>query len=281
MTYPLLACLATEVFAPPTIPSGSSWVIQQKVDGHRVIIDYRTSLPRTLNRNGRTYSAGPFRLSIPDVMKGYVLDGEYDPKNRRYHIFDVLKHPGDADLQYDRVLEQRYDLAAALHFDLIHAGLSEQWNLVNQHLARSEQTMMLWTGYYHGRALAPDNFTPIDGVIYKRGGSTYSPGRGTDAWLKFKFTSDISCIVTGLNIDGKSNCSLGLWDPLSESMFDVGKASTAGKRVTINSVVEVRFLKFTGKRLREPRIVQVRDDVLPSECEISQLIPFVPHLNED
>ena len=50
----------------------------------------------------------------------------------------------------------------------------------------------------------------------------------------------LDCAVTAMNIDGKSNCELTLWDPLSDADFPVGKASTSGKiGVKVGSVAEL------------------------------------------
>lgn len=269
---PLLASLATEVFTPPIVDNynvSKRWLIEPKWDGHRVIIDYRGDEPKILNRKGQPYSAGPFRIRVASHLRGTVIDGEYLPQERRYHAFDLLysDEAGDDDLEYARPLAERYTLLAAA-LDC----MPDRIYLVMRHIASSE-----WIAHYRAYALSG---RPIDGVLFKRADSPYTPGRTTD-WLKYKFVDEIDCAVTALNIDNKSNCELTLWDPLSEQNFAVGKASTSGKLgVKVGSVVTVRFLKFTGVRLREPRIVRVRDDKTPHECGIDQLIPFVPNLNE-
>jgi ATP-dependent DNA ligase len=271
MTIPILASLATEVFSPPIgerLGTSNTWWIEPKYDGHRVIIDYRTDIPKILNRNGRAYSAGPFRPKVPDAMRGCVVDGEYLPQDAVYRVFDVLKYRVDDDLDYRRHYEDRTDFSYAV-FD---PDVDLSFKCVIRHRASHA-----WINVIRGWA---NEGQPIDGVIFKLAHSPYTPGR-TAHWLKFKFVSTLDAYVSRLNIDNKSNCALSLYDPLSDTEFEVGKASTAGKFVKVGSVVEVRFLKFTaGGRLREPRIIHVRDDKQPRECQIDQLIPFVPHLND-
>lgn len=277
MTLPILASLPTEVFSPPSSPD--NWRYSPKFDGHRVLIDYRGDTPKLLNRQGRPYAARPFKLTIPDFFRGYVIDGEYLPDDH-YAAFDVLQTPRDDDLRYD--LPQRYRMAQfppelpipdwmntpPPFFCVTDIGIL---NGVRETTARIIATTKREAGQLAHR---------IDGAVFKKSGSPYTPGQTTD-WLKLKFTASLDAVVTALRIDDKSNAAIGLWDPLSERMWDIGKVSTAGKgKIAVGDVVEVRFLKFTGRRLREPRIMHRRDDKVPTSCTIEQLIPFVPHLAE-
>ena len=266
--FPIIASVPTEVFAPKY---GDGWFMEPKFDGHRVIVDYRGDTPRFLNRNGQTYGAGPFRVPIPESWKGYVIDGEYMPTRgglsnasasgeAAYHFFDVLKIPSDDAIVYGRPLFARRNLLPEVPHDA-----NDIFRITC--LLSNESDLAHWR----------ENWKFIDGVVFKKRGSIYVPGK-SNSWLKYKFVSDIDVYVTALAIDDKSNCELSIWDPLSDTEFKVGKASTSGKSVKLGDVVTVRFLKLTeAGRLREPRIVDVRSDKAQKDCTIDQLIPFMPN----
>lgn len=265
---PVMASLATEVFDLSPYIDGDR-IMQPKYDGHRILIDYRGRLPKVLNRNGKVYSARSFVPVIPDEFMGMVLDGEYmwqDRGNEHVQVFDLLKDDDDLDVRYDRPWHLRITRLNQILWRLGNSAWRYVPGLVpdtdNLNLCRS-------------RSNAGEN---IDGIVLKAVDGIYVPGRGE--WVKYKFTSDIDCVVSALRIDDKSNCELSVQDSMGNT-FPIGKASTAGKRVQVNSVVTVRFLKLTeGMRLREPRIVDVRDDKAPRDCGVEQLIPFVPDLAE-
>ena len=269
---PLAACLATEIFeiTDVMVLRGGYW-LEAKQDGHRVLIDYRGHTPKILNRNGRPYSAGPFRLDVPELFRGMVIDGEYMPQDQEFWAFDLLKDDGDTDLCYERPYYERTHRLAS-----IIQALNDQddrwpgWRYDGYHMLTAGNISSL-------RRLAETGRRKIDGVVLKRKASVYVPGRSSD-WLKYKFTNTVDAFLTRLNIDDKANAAVAVSDPEGR-VFEIGKVSTAGRRVQVNSVVTVRFLKFTeGLRLREPRIVDVRDDKAPRECGVEQLIPYVPSL---
>jgi ATP-dependent DNA ligase len=270
---PILASLPTEIFSLDRVSDGNWW-LEPKYDGHRVLIDYRGDIPRILNRNGRVYSAGPFKLKVPELFKGMVVDGEYLPKEVKYVAFDLLAHEIPHSDEWQGATAWRlYD---PISWETRHDSLRDLVQLLNDPSFIAPAHTKL------GSEIARIKTLPnVDGVVFKRPDSLYTPGRTTD-WLKYKFTADLDAAITALNIDDKSNCELSVWDPLSERFFPVGKASTSGKgRVKIGTVVTVRFLKLTENlRLREPRIVDIRDDKAPQDCGVDQLIPFVPHLAE-
>ncbi len=233
-------------------------IFQPKYDGHRVLIDYRESKPKILNRKGELYGAGPFKLDVPYHFKSYVIDGEYLHKHSRYIAFDLLWDPFIGDLTKSFVTD-RVKMLDGLIGSRGHPGFRK----CPTRFTIPDDVLNEWKSE-----------SLLDGLIAKRMYSTYTFGRNSD-WKKCKFVSDLDAVVTKLNIDSKSNCELSLRDPVSGTWFEVGKASTLGKMIKKGDVVQVRFLKFTGSRLREPRIIEVRTDKTPDECSIVQLADFV------
>lgn len=253
-------------------------LVQRKYDGHRVIVDYSEDEPVFLNRKGTVYSAGPFKAKITEVFRGYILDGEYMPKSGRYFYFDVLKRPEDDRIMYERPYSERFVCVPTPCSETCKRVETLQLlNQINVNRSDFENKRLSILRFIDEARKVP--YT--DGVIFKNLDDVYRPGDAS-LFRKYKFVSDIDCHVTKVGIDSKANCELSLHDPLSGQDFAVGKASTNGKgKIDVGDVVTVRFLKFTGSRLREPRIMTVRDDKFAHECTVDQLIPFTQIQNQN
>lgn len=297
----IVATQPEEVTKPPIKWEIGFNEIQWKMDGHRVLVDYRDGVePKILNRKGSPYSAAPFKVQLPDAFKGCVLDGEFFQKHQRYFVFDLLGWDGELKLHKTRE-ERLVKLFVEIAPDSSRYMLDHTDPVIPVHTAygynvKEGRGVVLLVRYVRGDIGVDDNDSwlrrinemiemgkqcvHVDGLIFRRTDDPYFPGE-TSAVKKFKFVSDIDCHVTAVGIDDKSNCELSVYDPISDQHFAVGKASTNGKgRIAVGNVVRVRFLKFTGSRLREPRIVEVRDDKSPLECTVDQLIPFTHQLAE-
>jgi bifunctional non-homologous end joining protein LigD len=115
-----------------------------------------------------------------------------------------------------------------------------------------------------------------EGVAFKLKTAPYRAGIGSHK--KFKFLKSASCYVSAVGINGKSNAELSLLDDRTGEWVEVAHASTIGKgKIEKGMIVEVIFLNATaGRRLYQPRIKEVREDVDLYDCTISrQLKPEV------
>ncbi len=110
--------------------------------------------------------------------------------------------------------------------------------------------------------------TRCEGACFKRKDAIYRSGGGK----KYKFLKTITCKVMELGTKGHVNARLGLLK--DGKWIEVGGASMIGKNknIKVGSLVEVTFLYFTGSRLYQPRIIELRDDVNESECTFKQQI---------
>lgn len=126
----------------------------------------------------------------------------------------------------------------------------------------------------------------LEGVVAKRQGSRYRPGRSRD-WVKVKATQTLSCLVGGVEWSGAEGSS----EPRSLQLFlvddggelvPVGKAS-AGVSAPMRRqlmgglrrpplVVEVEYSDVTPAGvLRQPVVRAVRSDVDVLDCGTEQL----------
>jgi bifunctional non-homologous end joining protein LigD len=188
---PMLATLAADV------PSGRDWSFEVKFDGYRALAYLRGSEARLVSRNGNDLTerfenvarALSSAVKTPDC----VLDGEVcalDEEGRSsfssmqqgsgpivYYVFDVLEVEGTPLV--DRPLEERREELARL-------------------LDRRNRTVLLSEAFDDGRGLkkaaADQN---LEGIVAKKAGSRYEPGRRSRNWLKIKTHGRQEFIVAG------------------------------------------------------------------------------------
>lgn len=236
-----------------------SWVMEQKLDGHRLLLHSPGAdmPPTALTRNGSIYSR-----KLPKAIQDFrfpegdwALDGEL--VDGTFWVFDLPMFQGEAtglSLELRRVALETF-----------LANIRHPFKLVPQARTQGEKISLA------ARAMA-DNF---EGLILKRVDSPYRPGARTDEWLKVKFVATADCVVLAVRDDGKESVRLGLYAPTG-ALLEVGRSSLIGKekRGAINKgdVIECRYLYTgTGNRLYQPTILRKRDDKTPSECTTDQL----------
>jgi bifunctional non-homologous end joining protein LigD len=191
-TYaPMLATQETK------LPRGDGWTFEVKFDGYRAVAYVRAGECRLVSRNGNDLT-GRFAELAKAVAKAVrspnaVVDGEVarlTPDGRSsfselqqgtgplvYFGFDLLELDGSARI--DEPLEQR---KAALR------------DLLDPHV----QTVVYSEGFDDGPALLEAaRERGLEGVVAKRLGSPYRPGRRTRDWLKLKLDANDEFLVAG------------------------------------------------------------------------------------
>ena len=195
----------------PKLPEGDDWAYEIKQDGYRVIglVDGNSALLYSMS--GQDYSSD-FRqvaFALKSLRQGnLVLDGEIvaldengrasfqELQNRRtsrrpvvYYIFDVL-HRNGRDL-LDLSLNERKQILGE-----IGAGFSDPLR-VNP-LFRSELAPLV----QHVRELG------LEGIVAKRLGSIYIPGRESNVWQKHRFNQEAEFVIGGYVANGKNFSSI-------------------------------------------------------------------------
>lgn len=239
--------------------------IEQKVDGHRVLVH----ADRADDPHGRIIPIGrdgePKANSIPaDIMRA----------------FGTLPQ---GDWWFDGELVD----GVLWLFDMPQATLDGESGLFPTDPFRTRRQVL--EGFHRswkpGPAvrLLPSASTPEDklalyelmrlshaeGVMVKRFDGAYQvDGRRTADLRKVKFINTADCVVTRIGVDGKENAELSI------AGVKVGKCSLIGKPpVKVGDVVEVIYLYATDDdRLYQPRLTRVRTDKGPHECSMDQLV---------
>ena len=293
---PMFATLSTE------IPTGASWVFEEKYDGIRALA-YRTKKEvRLWSRNGLDLTAGFPQVAeeiaaLPDG--DLVLDGElvmFDAKGvsrfqllqRRgeggrseYAVFDLLELDGMSLL--DRPLKER---RAALQ-GLVRRGRSLR---LSRRLEKNG-----------ARALATAKEKTWEGIIAKDQASIYEPGARSRSWLKVKVRKQSEFVIGGFTAPAGSRAHLGallvglyegsrlrytgkvgsgytgdsledLAQRLAPIRSDAAPFADAPRMkdatwVKPKLVAQIAFAEWTaGDKLRQPVFLGLRRDKSPREC---------------
>lgn len=264
MLYPQLAKSA-ETTSLERFIDDDSWVMEQKLDGHRVLLmsPGQDMPPTAITRNGSIYSRRlpkaiqDFRFPSGDwVLDGELVDGTF-------WAFDLPMSPiiqRSAPTVFSLSM-RRQGLEALLD------GIKHPFKLVPQARTREEKIALAQ------KAIVQN----LEGLMLKKVDSPYRSGGRTPEWLKLKFVSTADCIVLAVRDDGKDSVRLGMCvDGDLTRGRDVGRASLIGKekrgKIEVGDVLEVRYLYVgAGGRLYQPTILRKRDDKRPDECTIDQM----------
>lgn len=258
MILPQLA-KSTEVTSLEQFIKDDRWVIEQKLDGDRILlVSAGMEVPPTaITRNGSIYTkrlpASVRNFRFPEGE--WVLDGEL--VGRKFWAFDMPLVPNKG-ADGAALWARRAMLEAFL------ADMPSEFGLVPQAKTVDEKIALA------SRALKEC----YEGLVLKMADSPYRSGGRTEEWLKLKFVSTADCVVTGVRTDGKDSVDLGMVE--GGQLVPIGRASLIGKEksgaVQVGDVLEIRYLYCgAGGRLFQPTILRKRTDKRPDECTMDQL----------
>jgi bifunctional non-homologous end joining protein LigD len=225
----------------------SQYIMQVKLNGHRRQIEKTKDGFIGYNKKGEPVPIPAELVKSLNVMKlkTFFIDGEL--VGDRYYAFDILNANGK---------------------DLKTQPYRERWSILDSYAPGFvPDTWQSTAQKQAGLAMLLKN--RAEGAVFKLCSATYRAGRGTGR--KFKFVKTCTCRILALATKGHDNASLGLLK--DGNWINVGGASMIGKdkNIRVGSLVEVRFLYFTGSRLYQPRIERIREDQTEKDCGFSQL----------
>jgi len=238
-----------------------TYCFEQKLDGHRVLLNIQSGIITAYNRNEKLSQHNPmmqeprWRGNFKGLKgKHLILDGELI--DEVYHVFDLIYLETVVDTQKPH--RRRRDVLNHL-FDL--ACFNEHITLVNTALTYKEKAKLTISCRDQG----------AEGIMIKNRYAPYVSGR-SEYMLKVKFTKDIDAFVTRAHTDGKVNATLSVYNEYGEEV-EIGRCSLIGREhIETGDVVEVRYLYVSDKmRLVQPRIKHQRFDKTPKDCLINQL----------
>ena len=237
----------------------AEWVMQQKFDGTRALIDLETL--QVTQRNGKPLKHTAATQHIPAILQdlsdigvsgtaNIVLDGELMIDTGIYYVFDVVRTSSPAD-----TLETR-----------LESGLEQ---LPAGRVVRPVRTARTLESKRALVAACADR----EGVVAKRLDGRYEPGVRVDHVRKFKNVHRAELIVMSTSTSPLS-AGMGVWT--RNGPHTVTRASLIGKDPMIapGDVVEVEYLAWTGVSLLQPRIVRRRPDKTAEDCTLGQFTTY-------
>lgn len=263
--------LADEIGAQPTqldravqpFLSNPEWAVEQKVDGHRVLIEVVEGKVTAIGRDGQP-KANEVPRRVLDEFRVFttgtwVFDGEL--LGGVLYVFDMpLVDIPAAQVTPGNPLRVRRQVLEGF-FDKWQPGPTVR--LLEQFRDPEDKA----AAYLRFRE------ANVEGVMLKDLGAKYRiDGRRSRGVLKAKFVNSLDCFVTDLNMGGKENAELSVFDGNGDQVM-IGRCSLLGKpAVAMWTVVEVRYLYATADhRLFQPRLLRTRTDKTPDECLVTQL----------
>jgi len=231
------------------------FLIQQKVDGKRLMLRKENRVVTGINRRGLACGLPETIVRSAQALPGdYLIDGEIIGET--YHAFDLLEHDGTYRARGFK------DRIVAL-LNLLASGQAPSFQFVAPIHGKPMKRRMFESWREDGQ----------EGVVFKRINAPYIPGRpasGGDQ-LKFKFVATASVVVTGVN--GKRSVRLGLHD--GQCLVPAGNVTIpVGREIPkAGDFIEVRYLYAFPESgsLFQPVYLGVRDDITLEECSTAQL----------
>jgi bifunctional non-homologous end joining protein LigD len=309
---PMLAEGGHTAFDDPT------WWFEPKFDGIRSITVLATDLTRLVTRTGRDVTSQyPELHMIHELVDevNAVIDAEivaFDEEGK--NSFEALQQR--MNLANEREIKRMsaqvpvalvaFDLLWLDGHDLTTLGLEERRELLETIVEQDERLQLVT----HVEGTGAE-FTDIakklglEGVVAKKVGSRYQPGRRSPDWRKIKLTNTQDCVILGWTrgqggrsgtfgallvgayLDGKllwiGQVGSGFTDAMLQRVMGqlepLVRSTPAGDDPELGQVkgatfveprvvCEVEYLEITRstKKMRAPSFKGIRDDKAPEDC---------------
>ena len=248
--------LLNAVDDPEPLLADDRFCIQRKHDGKRLLLHKQGFEITGINRRGIECGfPESIRAAVAALPHNFLLDGE--AVGDTFHVFDLL--------------EVRFT-------DLRHVPYKVRLVELLNLLASTEQSAIQWVATHNGKEAKRRTFDELkgdnaEGVVFKRIGAPYSPGRpnsGGDQ-LKYKFVETASVIVNAIN--AKRSVAIAVWE--NATLVSAGNVTVPADQLIpqVGDVIETRYLyAMPGSgSLFQPVYLGVRDDITAAECTRDQL----------
>jgi bifunctional non-homologous end joining protein LigD len=302
-----------------------AWSFEPKLDGIRCLAEMTTGETRLITRTGRDVTS-----QYPDIhmihelvdQVNAVLDGEivaFDTEGK--NSFEALQQR--MNLANEREIKRMAKQlpVALVVFDLLWLdghettglALEERRELLELVVEQDDRLQLMTHVEGEGTAFTEAaRGLGLEGVVAKKLGSKYLPGRRSDTWRKIKLTNTQDCVILGWT-PGQGGRSKtfgallvgalddGTWrwigqvgtgftdkmldivqaqlDPLARATTPIDDPELAAVKgatfVEPELVCEVEFLEITkgAKKMRAPSFKGLRPDKTPDECVLESPIP--------
>ncbi len=281
------------MLAYPSKPfSSEEWLFEAKWDGARAISYIYNNSVRIDSRSGReiTRKFPKIAKALLDSTEDIVLDGEIVVvKKGKTDIQELMSRIQEEE---DALLALKAEKSPAIYvvFDvleldgepIISLPLEERKEILDSEVEGGNRINI--SKYIAGdgeKFYEAAISLGMEGVMAKKLGSIYEPGKRSRNWLKIKKTRTMDVVVVGLKRGKgereKSFGSLEIGAYKNEKLVKLGHVGTGFTDENLNLlskmkppfVIEVEYQEITkDRKLRAPRFKKLRLDKLPKECRL-------------
>lgn len=217
---PMLARAGTEADIRLSRKDGEEWAYEMKWDGYRILAGVGGGAVVLSSRNGKDYTTHfPQLTELADLVPdGAVLDGEVvalDADGRP--DFGALQalHTGEVEPESLEIRYMVFDILSlgapgTKERSLLRTVYEERREILRDTVPESDHVSVppAHTGTL-AEATAVSRELKLEGVVAKRLGSVYLPGKRGSAWLKMKFQIHQEVVVVGVR-EGKGSRAGGI-----------------------------------------------------------------------
>jgi DNA ligase D-like protein (predicted ligase) len=233
----------------PKLPAGKDWVYEIKQDGYRAIalIDHGTA--SLYSMSGKDYSS-EFKQIVFELQElgenELVLDGEIvalDEKGRAR--FQELQNRRNARLP---IVYYVFDVLHRNGRDMLDVPLSQRKELLTDVAGRFREPLRLNPVFNTELSSLVEQVKSLglEGIVAKRAGSLYLPGKTSDAWQKHRFNEEAEFVIGGYVRGGANFSSLVVGEYRGKDLYYV-------KRVAAGFTPHLREETFESLRGLETR----------------------------
>lgn len=223
-----------------TYITDDNWLVQEKLDGKRIMIEVNFGKITASNRNS-------WKVNIPQDIEAElskfddcILDGEL--VNGVYYVFDCLSY-NNQDIRSIPYWKRFHILVESVIGD----RMLYQLGIVPTAFSKNDKRELVASLQHK------------EGVVFKNLDALYSVGR-SDSQLKCKFWSSATCVVSSIN--EKRSVAVSV-DSLN-GFVPVGNVTVPPNYELPQSgdYVEIKYLYYhPGGALYQPQYLGIRDDV--------------------
>lgn len=264
--YPQLLTEASDLEVVQLI-ADPAYGMEEKFDGHHVIIDVQGGAVRAINRKGKTRAVSAVVQAAVEAIAVQVGDFRVDGEllGDTYVIFDALSVAG-RDLTGEPFIVRRAAFTAAY-----------------EQLPPAVTDSQLWyTADGKAAAFARLRARRAEGVVFKRLDAPYTPGRPNSGGpqRKFCFLAHASFVVVRQNT--RRSFAVATW--LDKNWVEVGNVTVpANKEMPdVGQIVDVRYKHaFRGGSLYQPFFLTVRHDIDLLDVQQQPALKYKPEGAEE
>ena len=268
------------------------WWFEPKFDGIRSMTTMGTDATRLVTRNGRDVSdkypelrmAHELVDQVNAVLDAEIVAFDEDGKNS----FEVLQQR--MNLSNEREIKRissripvalvAFDLLWLDGHDLTDLALEQRRELLETIVEQDHRLQVVTHVDGGGTAFAEvAEGLGLEGVVAKRTGSTYQPGRRSPDWRKIKLTNTQDCVILGWT-PGQGGRS-GTFGALLVGAYDegkliwIGQVGTGFTRATLDRVLAaLEPLKRATPPIDDPELAKVKGATFVEPtlvCEVEYL----------